>query len=180
MPINYEIDPEEVKRSLDESVAAIAPHVGDYTHAQVFHREGAWAGEGGVGRFVSKVLGRDKEGPKEPEQNNLVILTPDHLHMFGCKAKGRRWMGTEPIGDWPLKDLKISARHEQVSREPMSSSRIHRTVDTIKVTIEIVPEGRALKLEGTIWGKDKTTETTVSAMLAATGSEPIDWGEPQL
>jgi hypothetical protein len=180
MSIDYEMSPEAVKRSLDEAVAEMAPGIGEYTAAQVFHREGAWANEGGVGRFVSKLLGRDKEGPKEPEQNNLLVLTSDRLHLFGCKPKGGRWTGTEPIGDWALEDLKVSARAERVAREPMASRRPYSAVDTIKVTIEIAPEGRALKLEGTLWGQDKTTETTVDAMLAATGGGQIDWGEPQL
>ncbi|HEX8770384.1 MAG TPA: hypothetical protein VF711_06430, partial [Acidimicrobiales bacterium] len=95
-----------------------------------------------------------------------------------CKSKSGRWVVTQPVGSWALQDVEISAHSEnetwRTHHHIAGPYDMTRSVDTIKVTIEIRSEARTLKLEGTVWEGDRLTEVTVDALLVAAGRPPFE------
>jgi hypothetical protein len=165
---------EATGQALDAVVDALRGHVdGEVVAAQMFQADGTWTGEASGG-FFGKLFGKTPAAePGEPHKFNLLALTEDRLHLFGCKPKSGRWVVTEPIGSWPLGEIDVRAHsktetwttHHHIPG-PIDMSR---SADTIKVAIGLRSEGRTLKLEGTVWEGDRLTQETVGALLTATG-----------
>jgi hypothetical protein len=157
----------------DAVIESLRGHVDDVVIAQMFQADGMWTGEAGGGLF-SKLLGRGRTEPGQPHKFNLLALTPDRLHLLATRPKSGRWVVTEPIGDWALSDLEVEAHSKTETwtthHHIPGPIDMRRSADTIKVAIEIRPEGRTLKLEGTVWDGDQLTQETVGALLDATRS----------
>jgi hypothetical protein len=166
----------KTQEALDAIREALAGRVEGVVAAQMFQADGTWTKQTQAdGGFFDRLLGR-KPPPGEPRKFNLLALTSSRLHLIAAKPRSGRWVPGDAIGDWALRDLVITARSQHESwrdRHHTGANGMLSTAETIKLGIEIVPEERTLRLEGTVWEGDKLTEETVDAILAATGSPSL-------
>ncbi len=136
--------------------------------------EGTWTGKAHNG-FFAKLFGKGPE-PGEPQRFNLVALTADRLHILGAKPKSGRWKVTEPVGDWPIGDVKVHAKHKhetwRTHEHLEGPTDLRGSADMVKVTFYIKGRG-IIKLESTVWDGDRLSEETVDALLVATGKQPL-------
>ncbi len=176
---------EATSRALSDIREALRGHVDGVVAGQMLQADGTWTGEAGGG-LIGKLFGGKKDtGPPGPQKFNLVALTADRVHVLGAKPKSGRWKVTEPVGDWALSDVNVRAHskretwrtHEHLDGAP---DHLLRSADTIKVALEIRPEGRTLKFEGTVWDGDRLTQATVDALLHATGGKPLEQADDEL
>ena len=169
---------EVTSRALSDLREALRGHVDGVVAAQMLQADGTWTGKAGGGLLGRLLGGRQDDGPPGPHKFNLVALTADRIHVLGAKPKAGRWKVTEPVGDWALSDVRVHAHakretwrtHEHIQGPP---EHLTRSADTIKVALDIKPESRTLKLEGTVWDGDRLTQETVDALLVATGKKPL-------
>ena len=172
-------------KALSDIRDALQGHVDGVVAAQMFQADGTWTGEAGGG-LLGRLFGggKDDDGPPGPQKFNLVALTADRVHVLGAKPKSGRWKVTEPVGDWAVSDLDVHAHSKRETwrtHEHMEGPTDGlRSADTIKVGLHIRPEGRTLKLEGTVWDGDRLTQETVDALLAATGGKPLEQADDEL